>query len=570
MNKLKQRLSSSELFVKILLVVIFCIVITSFFTLSIVINRSKKTYIDTYQASTLILLDKIQKDYDSLNDNVNRIFDLADNSQVVEDYLTAQNDHSGTIIEFIKQMESTRSIFEGTPSNLMLIGKNGKTFVQNGGIKKQSADNFLTSELVNKLNESQSISQYVYQNSGPTTATEDQSGILYVRKLTHNKSVFGYAMIFIAEKDFGAIYEDLLSDTFHTVFIVNPDNQVISSTNKKVLGQTLPKKFFQETNESVTKVPLYSYHFTLYNTVDLNTLIANMNLIKPTILIAVFAIILVSIFAFFIIRKATAPIYQLIEHIPAVKQGDFSQKVDVAGTYETRQLGLAYNMMLEDLDSYFRHILETEADKRLIELHSLQLQIQPHFIYNTLTAIKFLIWQNENDRALEALDNFIHLLRYTLSNKDEFVPLNQELHEMTAYISILKLRYGNRIQFSQFIDESCQEALIPKMILQPIIENAYLHAFPNEQPGLIQLFARQVNSQLIIEIIDNGIGFQTTETDSLNSDTLKTAQLHYSGVGLNNIQERITLIYGQNATIRIESVSEKGTQITLNIPLMIP
>ncbi|MBO0477854.1 histidine kinase [Vagococcus sp. DIV0080] len=562
MKKIKNWLHSNELFFKLLSVVILFVILVCFLTLSLVIERSKNSYIDSYKASNQILMDKIQKDYDTLNDNINRMFDLVDNSQVVEDYLTTKNDHSGTIVEFTKQMQSTRSIFEDTPSNLILIGVNGTTFVQNSGIKNQSAESFLSSPLVEKINESRAISQYFYQASGPTTATKNQSGLLYLRKLTSNEKVFGYALIFVSENHFASIYEELLNDELHTIYVVNDANQIISSNQKNELGLTLSDEFIHSNNKELTETPLYSYHFTLYNAINIQHLVANMNLLKPTILIAILAILLVSLLAFFIIKRTTDPIYQLIDHLPAVTQGDFSNQVDIAGTYETRELGKAYNLMLQDLEGYFAHIIQTEEDKRLIEINSLQLQIQPHFIYNTLTAIKFLIWQNENEKAIEAMDSFIQLLRHTLSNKKEFIPLEHELQGIESYIAILNLRYGDRISVIHSIEEDCQQALVPKMIIQPIIENAYLHAFPNEQEGYIQLFARHTKEILLIEIIDNGIGFQT---DS-DLDATESKSLHYSGIGLTNIKERIQLLYGETYTLSIDSTPGVGTSITILLP----
>lgn len=286
-----------------------------------------------------------------------------------------------------------------------------------------------------------------------------------------------------------------------------------------------------------------------------------MNLIKPALLISVVSILLFSLLAFWIIRNITQPIYQLIAKLPAVTQGDFSDKVTINGTYEARELGRAYNLMLEDLESYVDHLMVTEAEKRKFEIRSLQMQIQPHFVYNTLTAIKFLIWQNEQEAATQAIESFVQLLRHTF-NRKEIVPLKDELAIVEEYLVLMNVRYGNRIQSTIFSEDGCEDILVPKMILQPIIENAYLYAFPEEDSGLIQIFSRVSKEGLKIEIIDTGIGFNE-EHPSSTANHFE----HYSGIGLDNIDQRIKLLYGEKYGLTVESRINEGTTVRLLLPI---
>lgn len=567
MNHLKLWIKQNELFTRILMIVIFCVISVTLLSVAVVFNRSKSAYVYSYEESNQILMNKIQNDYEQLNDNINRIFETVSKSQVVQAYFK-QDQSKGIqpIIELKKEMTSTRWIFNDTPSNLILIGKNGRTFFQNEGVRSQALDVFIKSDLMKEIDRNPALSQYFYQQNGLTISTEKQPGLLYIRKITDDLGIIGYALIFVPEQHFASIYEQVLAKNIHTIYIIDSKNTIISSNQKSQLGTTLSDKIIAMDNNYTNSLKLYSYNFRLYNLINEDILIKNMNLIRPTVTIVICSIMIASLIAFFVIRRMTGPIYRLIDTLPSVTQGEFSNSVAIEGTYETQELGKAYNLMLEDLQGYFDNLMTIEEEKRLTEIQSLQMQIQPHFIYNTLTAIKFLIWQGEQDKAGLAIDNFIQLLRHTLSNKNEVIPLKQELTGVEAYINILQLRYGERIQTNIFANEAAEELLVPKMIIQPIIENTYLHAFSEHQEGYVQVFATTVEDKLQIEIIDNGVGFDVSRP--LHSQS--TLKQHYSGIGLRNIHERLQLLYGKKYGLKIQTAPGEGTSIKLLLPINYP
>lgn len=558
--RIYQWLKKNELFSRIFLFVVVGVISVCLLTVIVIYGRSKDAYVASYQSSNRLLLDKIQEDYERLNENINRIFDVVDESKAVENYLKGQLNQGRTILELNEQLKDTRSLFQTIPSNLVLIGTNGRSFFQNDAVRNQSVETFLASKFTQQINENEAISQYYFLEQGLSTSTSHSPGLMYVRKLMKDDALFGYALIFLKESDFSSIYRQLLDTTLHTIYVVNDQGQILSSSEEQKLGTAFDPAMIEVKNDSVNQMPLYSYQFTFYDLLDESHLVRNMNLIKPAVLIAFLSILLFSLFAFWIIRTITQPIYQLIDKLPAVTQGDFSNKVSINGTYETQELGRAYNLMLEDLESYVDHLMITEAEKRKFEIRSLQMQIQPHFVYNTLTAIKFLIWQNEQEKATQAIDSFVQLLRHTF-NRKEIVPLKDELAIVEEYLILMNVRYGDRIQSTIFSAEECENCLVPKMILQPIIENAYLHAFPEEEKGYIQIFSRISKSGLIIEIIDTGIGFD--EASSLNKNQ---SIEHYSGIGLENIDQRIKLLYGEKYGLTVVSRVNEGTTVRLLLP----
>ena len=119
------------------------------------------------------------------------------------------------------------------------------------------------------------------------------------------------------------------------------------------------------------------------------------------------------------------------------------------------------------------------------------MQINPHYIFNTLSSIKWLIWQGNNDKSISALDSFINLLRNTISKTDEFITIEDEIENIKNYVFINNIRYGDRIKVEYFIMPDCNDYLVPKLILQPFIENSFFHGFPSDEEGKIQVFIKE-------------------------------------------------------------------------------
>lgn len=563
MQKFQYHIQKNALLLRLLILFVISTISVCIITVLVVVNNSYKAYLTSYEQSNQLLMRNVQEDYEQINNNINLIFDTVSNSAIVETYLTQPDPDGQIILDLQKQMGLNRSLNERTPANLMLIGTNGSSYFQNDNVRNQSIVDFLNSPIIQTINQNTALTQYFYQYSGLTTSTEDNAGLLYVRKLIHDKKTFGYALIFITEDDFSSVYTKLFDKELHDIYVVDNQNQQIISSNQTDLnGKKMSDTKLNNQHQTImTEIPLYSYDFTFYNVLNQKVLLKNMDLVRPTLIIVISSVLFVSLFAFMTIRSITRPIYHLIDEIKEVRDGNFTNNVQVEGTYETQELAKAYNTMLEDLQRYFEELLESESEKRLIEIQSLQMQIQPHFIYNTLTAIKFLILQGENEKAALAIEHFIVLLRQTLSQTSETITLDEELSSVESYIHILKLRYGQQIQTTIFPSEDTIRCLVPKMIIQPIIENAYLHAFPNQQEGFIHIFTRIKDDDLIIDIIDNGIGFDIEKTKKQHTMTP-----YYSKIGLKNIKDRIQLLYGDNYGLNIHSESNQGTTIQITLP----
>lgn len=156
-----------------------------------------------------------------------------------------------------------------------------------------------------------------------------------------------------------------------------------------------------------------------------------------------------------------------------------------------------------------------QKEKRKAEIHALQMQINPHFIYNTLASIKWLMWQGSTEKSIQTIDAFISLLRNTISNKNEMITIQKEIENLNNYVLINHIRYGDNINVNFFVMPNCENYVIPKLILQPFIENAFFHGFNERNNGSIHVFVNEQNQNLICEIIDNGVGMTDEEVKKI-------------------------------------------------------
>lgn len=577
----------NELFFKLLIVVIVSILsVTIVITFSL-LRISKKSYITSYNQSNQVILKQIQNDYEQLNNSIINTLNFVENNRGVRDYLTTTSPDATTesnlIYQLQSQLERTQLLYREIPSNLIIIGVNGRNFYQNSAVRIMTDQELLFQDIIKQADQQPKQVFYQFVPKGLSSNTVNEPALVIVKVIQDvNHVTIGYALITLPESSFSVLYDNLIDPNLNQIYIFDQTGTTISSNLKSAIGKNidhlkpstkLPEQYkhFKEGLEVGSAFQfknLYSYRFVLGSVINTDLLGKQMAILTPVLFVAFASIAIASLLAFYLIKKMTDPIYLLIKKIPRLTTGDFSQKIDVTGTHEIKKLVSTYNYMLDGMNLYTKQLIYTENQKRLAEIHALQMQIQPHFMYNTLTSIKFLIWQGNPEKSVAALDAFIRLLRHTVQVEDETIALSEELANVEDYVLILKIRYGDRIQVTVLSLLETQQILVPKMILQPIIENCFIHAFPEQESGTINLFISEHQQVLTIEIIDNGVGIagDSFPTPPLPETRLK--QNHFSGVGLRNIDHRIKLLYGDDFGLKTASTLGIGTTITLTIPLI--
>ena len=325
-----------------------------------------------------------------------------------------------------------------------------------------------------------------------------------------------------------------------------------------------------------------------YNSVSKNFSFVELLNIGIIIVVLIFNVVLILGFTYII----TKPITELSLAADAITKGIFDYpSVEVDSKDELGVLASAFNRMKGSIVQYVNEIkekaeLEHQLKERELEnlimksslkeaeLHALQAQINPHFLFNTLNAGAQLAMFEGADKVGQFIENTAELFRYNLRNIDKPVTLEDEINNTKNYIYILKVRFADKICFSCNVDESVLGTKIPCMILQPIVENAFIHGIGDmETGGKISLTANKINDFIHISILDNGRGMTEERIMEVMNNKIDNAYTdvnnhkgHTNGIGINNILNRLKLFYGTDDIAHIDSWPGLGTDFTLKIP----
>ena len=278
---------------------------------------------------------------------------------------------------------------------------------------------------------------------------------------------------------------------------------------------------------------------------------------------------LVIVGSFIIIYKLsiwiTKPVINMKNTMKQVMDGNLNLRIEVDRNDEIGSLEESFNNMIKWLEESIEEIKEQEKQKRIAELSFLQAQINPHFLYNTLSGVRFLVSMNKNEEAEEMIFKFTKLLRYILPKASELISLNEEIEIVIDYIELQKIRYPNLFKVDIFIQESIKSIKVPALILQPVVENAIFYSIDNEgKKGKIRIIGYSEEEKIIIEVIDNGKGMSNRQIN----DVFKNKEA-MNRVGLINVHERIQLNYGKMYGIEIISEKGKGTRIRYILPKIV-
>lgn len=263
----------------------------------------------------------------------------------------------------------------------------------------------------------------------------------------------------------------------------------------------------------------------------------------------------------------TRPLGKLLQSMRRLQQGDFTQRVQFAAGDEIGQLGRGYNSMVRRIDELINDVYSTRLKQREAELKTLQEQINPHFLYNTLDMIYWSARKQSDKDLSEMIYSLSKLFRLRLNNGQPMITLEQELELVRHYLQLQRYRFKDRLDYDISAPQLPVHALIPKLIIQPLVENAVAHGLePMGGEGCVQVLCEADETSLRIQVIDNGRGISPERLGQITAPGRASAD--DAGFALRNIEERLKLAYGEGAALEIASREGSGTTITLRIPLM--
>jgi two-component system, sensor histidine kinase YesM len=292
---------------------------------------------------------------------------------------------------------------------------------------------------------------------------------------------------------------------------------------------------------------------------------------KVLVLSSLIGLCFFTVASFALSTLITNPLRQLMRIMRRdTKEGDFKRNIVIYRNKEINELNLTYNRMVININQLLEEANKQELIKLRMEIKALQSQINPHFLYNTLEAFYWSLIEKEEKKLADQVIILANLFRYTIKkeNEEDFVTLSQEIEHVKSYLGIMGLRMGNRLKWQMDIEESVLNIKVPKLLIQPIVENAILHGIePKIGDGCIQLhvFLKDHKDTLCIQVIDNGVGMNEENVNHLNDSLRRGVQIEgkRSGIGLYNLNKFIQLYYGEFYGLSICSEINKGCTVEI-------
>lgn len=265
-------------------------------------------------------------------------------------------------------------------------------------------------------------------------------------------------------------------------------------------------------------------------------------------------------------RRITSPLHELMRQMRQLEQSDFTAQLHVRSKDEIGLLGARFNQMVRRIERLMAQINRVESGKREAEMRALRHQINPHFLYNTLSTIRWMIKLKNYDGAYKSISSLVKLMEAGMEKKGPFNTIGSELDLLEKYMDIQRFRYGQQLVLNVECEEDLKPLSVPRMLLQPIVENAIFHGIgPKDGAGTINVrIARDPadSAVLLISVEDDGVGLDPGRADALLARGEKRKSGMF-GIGLRHVHETIQLYYGTGSGVKLDSEAGKGTKVTL-------
>ncbi|SDK53021.1 two-component system, sensor histidine kinase YesM [Paenibacillus sp. OK060] len=349
--------------------------------------------------------------------------------------------------------------------------------------------------------------------------------------------------------------------------IVDENDKIVYNVDDRLIGTLFRDNVRPpESLNVVVTSPLSQQKWTTYLYMPLDELTADgkilgHNLVTLSIVLVLFA----AIISIFLSHVITTPIKKLLRNISLVEKGQFEQVEHIRSRDEIGHLSVRFNKMSHELKRMVERMQQEEIEKAKAEMRALHDQIKPHFLYNTLGSVKWIASMQQADKIVEMTDALISMLRYATRSDGTLVTIREEIDNIANYVTIQNVRYYDCIQMKYEIEDRLLDYRMPKMILQPIVENAIFHGLAElEEDGVITIRIQSRGRDIVIEVCDNGIGMDQHTIQNFMEDKLEADK--GTGIGLHNVQRRIQLHFGKPYGIQVASQIGEGTTFTILLP----
>lgn len=405
-------------------------------------------------------------------------------------------------------------------------------------------------------------------------------------KSLKNGDRIGYILMRIDEEEFLNVYNKVNIGTGTQMFILNSENKVISSAgdyakfsmpypeqgllnqiksseqksfNLKIGNETYMAAFstIKQTDWYLVALVQFSY---LYSD--------SRHLLFDILIIGLLCFLFALCVSYIIYRSILTPVRQLVYGINSFKNGKLDISINDYGNDEFSELNQYFNEMATNTKQLIKNIKDDEMQKRELEIRALQAQINPHFLANMLNTVSYLASLKKETNIVRLTDSILTLLNGCMRNDSSLTSVEEELSFLKSYITTQEIRLFGGFTVQYNIDPSIYSCLIPKFLLQPVLENALIHGIePSGNAGLIVIKGFQQEDKLHFSVTDNGVGMSQEQIDNLLHSDIHKDKGRLNGIGIANVQNRIKLLYGPEYGLHINSIKGVFTTVDIYLPV---
>ena len=388
----------------------------------------------------------------------------------------------------------------------------------------------------------------------------------------------GYINIVYENSYLSDILADNSSKYSGASYVVNTHGTIMVANKEGYVGENFPVKLSDLRASNTSRYDMFSstqaFYFvgnempngwSLVQTVSVKEFNKEMNHLIVLAAGIVLLVLEISLgFVWYVTSRIAYPAKELMESMKTLAKDNEYPRVKIVSNDEIGMIGLEYNKMAENIETLIEKVYKMELTQKQAELEFLQMQINPHFLYNALDTISWMALAKGNMDVSEMTIALAELLRATIK-KESFITLREEMNTVKDYLLIQQERFGDKISSEYFVEEDAYSCMVPNFILQPVIENAIIHGLePKIEKGKLSINISIQDEFLTFLVEDNGVGMDETEILDLYKKCRENNTKQ--SIGLKNVYRRLLLCYGEASMLKIESKKEQGTRISFLIP----
>lgn len=412
-----------------------------------------------------------------------------------------------------------------------------------------------------------------------------------MRSINSTQTTLGWLSISLDEQVLSRIWsEPQLAEGNGQVALLNDSLKITSATTKSWLSQSSDDLFpgLQDymhrktsgvwtSGEGKDQMSILFYRDPLMNWTLIGSIPSelyraqNRYILQLTGIAVVLAVVTNVILTLFVIRRVTTPLGSLTRLLSKINPNEPLPRYQATTSDEIGRLANSYNLLGTHIEELKVQLIHNETRKKETDMLALQAQINPHFLYNTLSSIHWIALLSEENKIAEMVGALSDFLRFSLNKGKEYCKVSQELAHIRNYVQVQSIRFPDEFTVEYTIDARVNDATMLKLLLQPLVENAMIHGIQmKEEPGVISIYVEQKGNMMHFKVIDDGVGMNEDRLQEVIHSLYPPVGMLPSDAsyGLRNVHERLQLHYGVDSGIKIESRVNEGTCISFSIPVL--